>query len=273
MNNNNITDLNEYKNQNLQAEVVEEFSDEMVQAYIDAAGMDTPDLWNKIDAGFESECATIRVEKQQKKQVRKKVRKKVTGIVAAAVLLTVIAIPVMALMGNSKGEKEKSIDYEDMIYDEEEQYEQSTDDQLASDSVMEDEAMEEFDGSTPTEESPNDASEPTDNSVTGEIGSDQSEIIPSVPEDVTDERQILVEGKFEPSENDGCIFVIEYIISNEYTDESIEVGDQIILSNPEEMMSLDISWGRLPASAGFDSLYVDENGEYVARLSDFQWIE
>lgn len=267
MKDNNITNLNEYKNQNLQGDMIEEFSDEMVQAYIDAAGIDTPDLWSRIDAGFEAECSTIRLERNHKK----KLRRKTFGAVAAVLVLTVLAIPVMALFGNSKEETKSSkndiaYDMEDSVITEAPAHNQSAKDEAE---IMEDVSAEEpaLDDA-PAEE----ATEATDNSVTGSDGENGD--IPNATDQVTitDERIIRVYGYF-IAYDDKITIRITSVASNEYEEFDVGVDTEITLSNPWMLETLSIDWTYFEAEAYFDSLSIDDNGEYVARLSDFNWIE
>ena len=44
---------------------ITELSDEMIQAYLDAADMDTPDLWSRIEDGFDREYADMQNEGMQ----------------------------------------------------------------------------------------------------------------------------------------------------------------------------------------------------------------
>ncbi len=265
MKDNNITNLNEYKNQNLQGDMIEEFSDEMVQAYIDAAGLDTPDLWSRIDAGFEAECSTIRVERNHKK----KLRKKTFGAVAAVLILTVLAIPVMALFGNSKEETKGSKN--DMAYDMEDSI--VTDDPVHNQSAKDEaEVMEDVTEAEPAlDDAPaEEATEAIDNSVTGNDVEDGEIPTDSDQATITDERIIKVYGYFIPYDDKITIHITS-VASSEYEEFNIGIDTEIILSNPEVLETLSIDWTAFEAEAYFDSLYIDDNGEYVARLADFSW--
>ncbi len=88
---NNMVDFNQFVNTD------NELSEEMLQAYLDVADMDTPDLWSRIDAGYDREVIHINDEKK----INKKHNKKIISFIAAAVLLTLIALPVVMLGGRS----------------------------------------------------------------------------------------------------------------------------------------------------------------------------
>lgn len=92
---NNMVDFNQYVNPD------NELSEEMLQAYLDATDMETPDLWSRIDAGFDSEVTQINNEKK----LNKKRNKKFITFIAAAVLLTLIALPI-AMLGGRNNEKD-----------------------------------------------------------------------------------------------------------------------------------------------------------------------
>lgn len=59
---------------------------------------DMPDLWSRIDAGFEEE---VKIEKK----VQKQRKKKQFGLIAAAVVVAVIAIPVCVITMRNQNEK------------------------------------------------------------------------------------------------------------------------------------------------------------------------
>lgn len=108
---NNMVDFNQYVNPD------NELSEEMLQAYLDATDMETPDLWSRIDAGFDSEVTQINNEKK----LNKKRNKKFITFIAAAVLLTLIALPI-AMLGGRSNEKDmvtEGIKDEDIAFEEE----------------------------------------------------------------------------------------------------------------------------------------------------------
>lgn len=84
----------------------EEMTDEMLQAYMEASDMETPDLWDRVEQGFEQEMADIRDEKtiQFVPGKKKAVWRRYAGL-AAAVLLCVILIPAVMRSNIKSGEK------------------------------------------------------------------------------------------------------------------------------------------------------------------------
>ncbi len=121
MKKNNITDINEYKknmsDSTLDAALkdvseanadVEQLSDEMLEAYLDNIDMEIPDLWNRIETGFDAELSN-----SESKQTRVVKWRRYAGI-AAAVLVIAIAIPVVLLNNRSnKSDLNYIMEYED----------------------------------------------------------------------------------------------------------------------------------------------------------------
>lgn len=87
-------------------EITEELSDLQREQYIEQTHLDTPDLWGRIETGFEAELAEIEKENDNKIvdiNTKRKLKNKYRGLIAAAVLLIVIALPVAFLnMGGTK---------------------------------------------------------------------------------------------------------------------------------------------------------------------------
>ena len=261
----------EYANQ------VEFVSDEMVNAYMQTVDMQTPDLWSRIEAGFETENAEL-IKERKLKQAR---NKKLIGFAAAAVLITVIAIPILSANSIDKEEKMSS-DYRNEVVQEMGQSMESemVADEMTTEAYLEDSAY----------ESVNESGELQDDSSFSQLPhEDQSsfednEIIPSgivlgTEEDVldvegvqTDSRTITVEGEFVYSEGTSDMsFEITKVGDNEYDELEIKLGDNIILINPDyiHVMSIDIGRVRLT----FDSVKIDDFGNIIARIIDLEHIE
>ena len=157
-------------------------------------------------------------------------------------------------------------DMEDSVVTEAPAHNQSAKDEAE---IMEDVSAEEpaLDDA-PAEET----TEAIDNSVTGSDGENGD--IPNATDQVTitDERIIRVYGYF-IAYDDKITIRITSVASNEYEEFDVGVDTEITLSNPWMLETLSIDWTYFEAEAYFDSLSIDDNGEYVARLSDFNWIE
>ncbi len=97
-----IVDLTEYKNNQEDIEAMAlDIPDELLESYLNEVELDTPDLWSRIESGYEKEIKLIDGEK-------KAVKKKMIGLIAAAVLIVVIAIPVAIF--NVAGKKDSKSD-------------------------------------------------------------------------------------------------------------------------------------------------------------------
>ncbi|MGN0435337.1 MAG: hypothetical protein ACI4D8_01760 [Wujia sp.] len=91
---------------NTEAEPGEEMlSDAELEAFYQMAEQDTPDLWNRIETGYQNEINLSKVVDMEAVR-KKKVRRKYFGAVAAIVLVVLIAVPTMML----KRDAEKSED-------------------------------------------------------------------------------------------------------------------------------------------------------------------
>ena len=285
-NENNITNINEYRgnkmpgvsgfdinnpSQNLQMggnadysaeSYVEEFvSEEFVNAYLEAVNQTTPDLWSRIESGFEVEARDIINERRRKS---KRVWKTV-GYVAAAALITVIAIPVMKL--SLGGEKSEEMIYKSTTNAVNEQYNEESGDMLDMEAVQEDVAMESESMMEDTQceavtEAAPEADGVSNNQVTG--NSTQLKEIQGVQ---TDSRQLVVKGKFVFDDDTDIVkFNINVIEDNAYGDITIEIGDEITLSNPMYVLTMDFFV--VETEITLDSIELDEAGNIMGRIVD-----
>ena len=82
-----------------------ELPDELIDAYIKESELATPELWDRIEAGFEQEVTEIDAEL---KKADKQRHKKVMGWVAAAAVITIIAIPTIVISNIANHSDEKN---------------------------------------------------------------------------------------------------------------------------------------------------------------------
>lgn len=113
-----------------------DMTDEMFQTYIAAVDEETPDLWSRVERGFESEI--IRMQSEKAAAPRRVIHWKRYMGIAAVVLICMIAVPLFLMNGNKS--KSDTISY-DMMSKEEEQY-------VAGDGIQENGMAEQTD-STP----------------------------------------------------------------------------------------------------------------------------
>ena len=65
----NIIDLNEYKNSQEDIEAMAlDIPDELIDAYLNEVEINTPDLWSKIETGYEKELKLIDSENKARRK-------------------------------------------------------------------------------------------------------------------------------------------------------------------------------------------------------------
>lgn len=263
---NNITNINEYRENmmpggsgfdinepNYQVEFV---SDELLNSYLTAVGNDTPDLWGRIEAGFEAEAKDV-IRERKRKSAR---AWKTLGYVAAAVLITIIAIPVMKLgMGGEKSEDTTMMTESATA----ESYEEMSD-SVAMEALAEDIVESGVENESAMTENMN-------NVITGDSQSAQADNTESdmvaVKGIQTDARQLVVQGEFIfDDEADIIKFHIKMINDNHYEDVIIEVGDEITLSNPLYVKTMDFFI--IETEITLDSVNIDNAGNLTGRIID-----
>lgn len=77
----------------------EMLSEAQLEAFYQMAEQDTPDLWSRIEAGYQNEMNMSNVVDMEAIR-RKKLRRKYLGVAAAVVLVVLIAVPTMMLRRN-----------------------------------------------------------------------------------------------------------------------------------------------------------------------------
>lgn len=266
-----INTQNQYAGYNPYNNVEEFVSEDFVNAYLNATNQATPDLWNRIEAGFAIEARDV-VTERRKQSSR---TKKMMGFVAAAVIITIIAIPVLKI-----GTKHKDEDKNSYI---EKGYENSVklDNESAYESVDEEAAMESpvynVEGEY-QEESMESAEEPSydDND---EMNNDQFHILHNWENHETqeqldeiegtqiDERQLVIEGEFIFDDSDNLIFKIDAVKENQYMDIDLNVGDKITLSNPLYVQTMSVMIYKVEIT--LDSICIDDLGNITGRIIDF----
>ncbi len=247
---NNITNLNEYKNENLQGDfMIEEMSPAMLEAYYKNAEDNTPDLWSRIETGFDEEVKAVKTENS----VDRLRKRKIKTTIAATIIITLIAVPVMIMIGRNgnKGEeaKDEAVDFEWFEDNQEDGYYGDTTESLAEsvESMPEDEALDFAQG--------NDVVQEDTNQLTGDA------------QGVTDDRTLVVEGIIveQDSRTGEVSFIVDKVYLNEYEDIHISEGDVIWITNPIAVLSVEDK--SLPVEVEFSSVKADENGKYEGYIN------
>ena len=136
--NNNIYDINDIHNE-------EELTDEMLQAYLDNVDVETPDLWERIEAGFDVEIENSADAKKNRTNGNTGGRqglRRYAGLVAAIVVCAIV-IPVAMLSSNNKNTKNDNVAYDSDITAAQESAEMADDieDDIAEDIQQADSAL------------------------------------------------------------------------------------------------------------------------------------
>ena len=210
--------------------MTEDISDEMLKAYLAAADMETPDLWSRVEQGFDREMSDLNHRNRDNKVVhmdqinRKKkfVWRKYVGI-AAAILICLIAVPVIALFGahnRTKGDIEYNKNEDVMEFTEAGTY-QAAEESMAE-SVAESDAaagIAEFDYETNDNLDSADSAQVT--ADVGTIGKNTSvlEVEVFITEEITEDGTIIP------------VAEIQTIVENK--DFDVETGDILVFDNAE----------------------------------------
>ena len=274
---NNITNINEYRENtvpdasafyiNEPDAPVEFVSQELIDYYNQATANSTPDLWGRIEAGFELETKDLKAKQRRKVATTKKI----VGFVAAAAIITIIAVPVMKLgIGGSKSESEKikTEATHEMYYDE-------VSDSAALEAPSEDgvesvdEGVQESVEESATEyhvENDMQGAVTNDSSASGAETLKQLEEIQGIQ---TDARQIVVEGEFLFDGNSNKVsFKIKSISDNQYEEYVVNVGDEISLSNSMFVLTMDVML--IEGKITLDSVEIDDLGNITGRIIDLE---
>lgn len=290
---NNITDINKYRenimpdssgfNINEPGVPVEFVSEEFVNSYLQATSYNTPDLWSRIDAGFEIEAQNVKAKQKQ----RYKRVSKVVGFVAAAALITIIALPIMKLSTDSKKDMEMATEstvMENSVKGDgandsvamEAPYEGAASDsaeEMVAESVeeMSTEATDGLQSSANGQESP--AQSPMVGDTTNNhwnVGSDSETELEAQLKDIqgiqTDARKLKIIVEFDFSNEDQVVVKITSNVSSEYAEFDINVDDKVILSNPLYIYAMDSML--YTAEITLDSVTVDAEGNITGRIID-----
>lgn len=100
---------------------IEELSEEMLEAYLNVTDEQIPDLWDRIETGYEKEIEQLGIKTESDnvidiKSRAKTLRRKYFSLAAAALFIIVIAIPVSSMMKQNKKSDTKN-KADDFAYD------------------------------------------------------------------------------------------------------------------------------------------------------------
>lgn len=223
----NVIDFSEYINPE------NELSEEMLQAYLDASDMETPDMWERISDGYDVELEQI---KQEKNHERKLKNKKLFGILVVAGMIATIVVPMIFVGMNRTRDLTDKSKNEEMVMDE--SFDEESDEYLDMESVVNESEMaaesapmedasanemyadEEIAEEMPTESAPTD-------SVFDNYGY----------EELVDSAVIIGTSSF--VYEDGCyVFCISEIVSIAENDYDLTPGSYVIVENTDDVHSI-----------------------------------
>lgn len=240
--NNNIYDINDIHNE-------EELTDEMLQAYLDNVDVETPDLWERIEAGFDVEIENSADAKKNRTNGNTGGRqglRRYAGLVAAIVVCAIV-IPVAMLSSNNKNTKNDNVAYDSDITAAPESAEMADD--IAEDIQQADSAL-------------------NQNSVSTDcIKADDS----CNQESLT----VLVTLEYVTADNDteNVLATVQKVISYSEDVKLLEEGDVITFINQDEFEEMYKAYNK-KTDGEYEIAVTDVtesgNGSYVARFVGFQ---
>ena len=240
--NNNIYDINDIHNE-------EELTDEMLQAYLDNVDVETPDLWERIEAGFDVEIENSADAKKNRTNGNTGGRqglRRYAGLVAAIVVCAIV-IPVAMLSSNNKNTKNDNVAYDSDITAAPESAEMADD--IAEDIQQADSAL-------------------NQNSVSTDcIKADDS----CNQESLT----VLVTLEYVTADNDteNVLATVQKVISDSEDVKLLEGGDIITFINQDEFEEMYKAYNK-KTDDEYEIAVTDVtesgNGSYVARFVGFQ---
>ncbi len=280
MKNNNITDFDNYK-ENMMSDMsgIEHIDDDMINAYLNATDFETPDLWERIDAGVEPQFEEIR---RNEEAARRKRTVKAIGFVAAAAVLAVIATPL--LFQGGIGDKSESMTestteasmYESAAEDGDAYMEDVCEDtQCATEAesfVQDNGVGENLEGESTGQVPVTDVGTQNNNQSNQADGTTVTEAGDAAQEKA-DERKLVIKGKpMKLNKNIvGYGIVVEEIVANEYEEYDIEIGEVVVISNSHVLENI---YDTIECcQVELQNVYVNDNGRKQGKIFDIEIIE
>ncbi len=205
---------------------IENMDENMINAYLEASTLDTPDLWDKIEPGIDEAFADI---KKRNTILRKNRLIKSFGLIAAGIFILIIAAPIF-ISGRIRSESDAS-NYFSTSSD---VCEESEDVSSWNDGYALDKDYASNDFITEAEGSINDSVEEADGTVIGSVAG-ESFSNSSDNSIVFDDRMLCIEGEIFVTDDTNTSYTIrvDKILLNEYYEYELKEGDLITISNTE----------------------------------------
>mgnify|MGYP007039780800 CR=1 FL=1 len=240
--NSNIYDINDIHNE-------EELADEMLQAYLDNVDVETPDLWERIEAGFDVEIENSADAKKNRTNGNTGGRqglRRYAGLVAAIVVCAIV-IPVAMLSSNNKNTKNDNVAYDSDITAAQESAEMADD--IAEDIQQADSALNQNSASS--------------DCIKADDAYNQESLT------------VLVTLEYATADNDteNVLATVHKVISYSEDVKLLEDGDVITFINQDEFEEMYKAYNK-KTDGEYEIAVTDVtesgNGSYVARFVGFQ---
>lgn len=254
--NNNIYDINDIHNE-------EELTDEMLQAYLDNVDVETPDLWERIEAGFDAEIENSAETKKNRTKGNDGGRqglRRYAGLVAAIVVCAIV-IPVAMLSSNNKNTKNDNAAYDSDI----------TEAQESAD--MADESMDMMPESADMTDDIAEDIQQADSALNQNSASSDS--IKDDDAYNSETLTVLVTLEYVTADNDteNVLATVQNVISDSEDVKLLEEGDVITFINQDEFEEMYKAYNK-KTDGEYEIVVTDVtesgNGSYVARFVGFQ---
>ncbi len=254
--NNNIYDINDIHNE-------EELTDEMLQAYLDNVDVETPDLWERIEAGFDAEIENSADAKKNKTKGNDGGRqglRRYAGLVAAIVVCAIV-IPVAMLSSNNKNTKNDNAAYDSDITEAQESAEMADEsmDMMPESADMTDDIAEDI--------------QQADSALNQNSASSDS--IKDDDAYNSETLTVLVTLEYVTADNDteNVLATVQNVISDSEDVKLLEEGDVITFINQDEFEEMYKAYNK-KTDGEYEIVVTDVtesgNGSYVARFVGFQ---
>lgn len=261
--NNNIYDINDIHNE-------EELTDEMLQAYLNNVDVETPDLWERIEAGFDAEIENSADAKKNSTKSstggRQELRR-YAGLVAAIVVCAIV-IPVAMLSNNNKNNN-KNTKNDNAAYD--------SDITAAQESAeMADESMESMDMMPESAEMTDDIAgdiQQADSALNQNNASSDS--IKDADAYNSETSTVLVTLEYVTADNgtENVLATVHKVISDSEDVKLLEEGEVITFINQDEFEEMYKAYNK-NTDGEYEIVVTDVtesgNGSYVARFVGFK---
>lgn len=268
--NNNIYDINDIHNE-------EELTDEMLQAYLDNVDVETPDLWERIEAGFDAEIENSADAKKNSTKGNTRGRqglRRYAGLVAAIVVCAIV-IPVAMLSSNNKNTKNDNATYDSDIIEAQESAEMADEsmNMLPESADMADESMDMMPESADMTDDIAGDIQQADSALNQNSASSDSIKDDDAYNSETSTLLVTLEYVTADNGTENVLATVHKVISDSEDVKLLEEGDVITFINQDEFEEMYKAYNK-KTDGEYEIAVTDVtesgNGSYVARFVGFK---